>query len=74
MLFIFGVYIYIYIYIYTYYHNYKTEAEEYESTVVYRILLLTFLSFYNSCLCSIYNCVFPHISRIYQFCSIIEFL
>ena len=53
-------------------HNYRTEVEEYKSTVVHRILLfhnscflrtlrkkltlnllLTFWSFYNSCLCSI---------------------
>ena len=68
--------------------QYRTEVEEYESTVVYRTLLfhnscflrtlgkilslnllLTFLSFYNSCVCSII--VFPHISHIYQLCSII---
>ena len=37
----------------------------------YLNLLLFFSSFYDSCL--FYNCVFPHISHIYQFCSIINF-
>ena len=72
------------IYVHGMCHNYRTEVEEYESTAVYRTLLfhnscflrtvekntlnllLTFFVFIKVLL----NCVFPHISHIYQ-CSII---
>ena len=68
--------------------NYRTEVDEYESTVLYRTLLfhdsrflrtleqqLTQLTpnlFCRSIILVVFhNCVFHHISHIYQFCSII---